>query len=1147
MRLASLTLERYGPFEHLTLPLDPAPGRVNLIVAPNGYGKSVMRQAIGDLLFGIPERSPMSFQHGTERMRLVAEVADGERTRCLVRRKGRGNTLADVDGEPVSVDEARRLLGGADEALFRQLFGLDTALLREGAEVLLKSEGRLGQVLFAASGGMGRVRALLERLRERRDELGSAGRRHKSRPLWAAFEAYGEAQRALTRAALRPDAWHRLEREASAAEARLAGLRVEQADGNAAIRQRRMVQAVRPWLARYENARAVLDATGDVPRLDADFERRWRDALIRVSQTASVASAAAAAAEAAQAGFDAITVDARWLAAEAEIAALSELRGRAQGATTDRGAVVEEQARHAEEAAQLRRDLGWEEAVSVPPAPAIRVAQQRLRARPSLQATAETATRSAEEAAGRLERTRATLAALATDADSTAIADLLAALGGDPVARLQEAQRRLREAEAALATALAAIPDRPLSETGLQATAAPSEAALETAAAALSDAGAASRQARAELDNIAAEQGKLSAELSRLNRRVALPEPGALASARAKRDEIWSALQPALRGGAFDPGWPLAFERALRDADTTADALIAHNTEAARAAELRQRIMELQGRERHAGGAVAGCAGRLQAARAQLDEIARTAGGAAGMTLPTLRSFLRARLDATFRRAERDRARADAADLRAGLDALGARLAEALGLPPPPPEALAPLLAEATRRVALSRALVARRAQLADDLHEQVEQHAARGAAAAEANAALADWSAEWATMTRALARPPDESPDAAAESLALIERLRAADAKHRDAVRRIADMDAAIARLVERVAALSARLAPSLAGVPPIEAAAALSERLRAEREAAARKQELQRQAALARIAAQAAAADATAAGTALAALRAALRVEDDEAAEQQLARARHVTEAVAKLAEAEAQLATQGGGRDIPALTALVLAATPEAEAAEIDRLEARQQELAPLIEAAVTERDRAAEARDQTARSSEAADAAARRAGAQAALARNAEEALVLHAAAMLLQAALERQAAAADQPLLARIGDAFRAITAGAYAGVAVEADGRGQAMVALTADGTGRKPLDQLSEGTRDQLYLALRIAALEDYAVLAPPLPFIADDVLQTFDDTRTVATLDALRALSEHVQVIALTHHPHVAGLAEALPAGAVHRISLV
>jgi uncharacterized protein YhaN len=155
-------------------------------------------------------------------------------------------------------------------------------------------------------------------------------------------------------------------------------------------------------------------------------------------------------------------------------------------------------------------------------------------------------------------------------------------------------------------------------------------------------------------------------------------------------------------------------------------------------------------------------------------------------------------------------------------------------------------------------------------------------------------------------------------------------------------------------------------------------------------------------------------------------------------------------------------------------------------------------------------------------------------------------VFHAAATLLGAALERQAAAADQPLLARIGDAFRAITAGAHAGVAIEADGHRQCMVALGADGSSRKPIDQLSEGTRDQLYLALRIAALEDYAALAPPLPFVADDVLQTFDDTRTIAALGALRDLSEHVQVIALTHHPHVAALAEALPAGTVNQVEL-
>jgi uncharacterized protein YhaN len=159
----------------------------------------------------------------------------------------------------------------------------------------------------------------------------------------------------------------------------------------------------------------------------------------------------------------------------------------------------------------------------------------------------------------------------------------------------------------------------------------------------------------------------------------------------------------------------------------------------------------------------------------------------------------------------------------------------------------------------------------------------------------------------------------------------------------------------------------------------------------------------------------------------------------------------------------------------------------------------------------------------------------------LARTAEEALVLHASHALLQAAIDRQAAGASQPLLARIGAVFQTITGGAQAGVRIEDARDGQTMVALEADGVTRKTLDQLSEGTADQLYLALRVAALEDYASGTTPLPFIADDVLQTFDDGRTSATLQALLALSHRVQVIVLTHHHHVGDLAEQLADGAV------
>lgn len=49
-----------------------------------------------------------------------------------------------------------------------------------------------------------------------------------------------------------------------------------------------------------------------------------------------------------------------------------------------------------------------------------------------------------------------------------------------------------------------------------------------------------------------------------------------------------------------------------------------------------------------------------------------------------------------------------------------------------------------------------------------------------------------------------------------------------------------------------------------------------------------------------------------------------------------------------------------------------------------------------------------------------------------------------------------------------------------------------------------KRVDPPSEGFRDQLFLTLRLVMIEGYAAETPPLPLVADDLLQTFDDDRT-------------------------------------------
>lgn len=367
MRLANVRLERYGPFEALDLPLDPTPGRVNLIVAPNGYGKSVIRRAIGEFLFGIEARTPMTFRFGTEKMRILADVVQDGSVRSLVRRKGNGNTLAVLNGADVSPEDAHRMLGGADETVFRELFGLDTALLRSGGKELIRSQGRLGQVLFAAGGGMGRVRDLLTELERKRDDLGRATARHRSRPIWNALSEWEQAASDLRRVALRPDAWGLLERQAADSAKHLTALLEEQTAAVAERDRLRTIGASRPWLDKLRAAERVRIEAGDAPELDDTFERRWRDALEAGATSSSLALAAEADLLAAGEARSTLSFDPAWLAVEAEIDALPALRGRAQGAETDLPAVERTLAEERARASALRRELGWDEAVALPP------------------------------------------------------------------------------------------------------------------------------------------------------------------------------------------------------------------------------------------------------------------------------------------------------------------------------------------------------------------------------------------------------------------------------------------------------------------------------------------------------------------------------------------------------------------------------------------------------------------------------------------------------------------------------------------------------------------------------------------------------------------------------------------------------------
>ena len=75
----------------------------------------------------------------------------------------------------------------------------------------------------------------------------------------------------------------------------------------------------------------------------------------------------------------------------------------------------------------------------------------------------------------------------------------------------------------------------------------------------------------------------------------------------------------------------------------------------------------------------------------------------------------------------------------------------------------------------------------------------------------------------------------------------------------------------------------------------------------------------------------------------------------------------------------------------------------------------------------------------------------------------------------------------------------------------------------------------MSDGTRDQLYFALRLASVEEYLNSAELLPFVvADDLLVNINDECAAAVLQVLAKLARRTQVLFFTHHRHLVDIAQ-------------
>src|ERR1700730_7901670 len=142
------------------------------------------------------------------------------------------------------------------------------------------------------------------------------------------------------------------------------------------------------------------------------------------------------------------------------------------------------------------------------------------------------------------------------------------------------------------------------------------------------------------------------------------------------------------------------------------------------------------------------------------------------------------------------------------------------------------------------------------------------------------------------------------------------------------------------------------------------------------------------------------------------------------------------------------------------------------------------------------------------------------------------LRLQLASEVLQRAIESYREKHQGPVLNCASDLFSSLTLGDYSGLTTGFGDNDKSVLVAIRRSKENVEIDGLSDGTRDQLYLALRLAAIEHHVETVSPCPVILDDILINADDTRASAALQVIGDLAKRTQVLFFTHHKRLAEL---------------
>ncbi|WP_291323662.1 YhaN family protein [Desulfonatronospira sp.] len=1153
MKISTLNLKAYGHFSNKELHLDQG-GTLHLIYGSNEAGKSTALRALATLFYGFDHQSVDGFLHPGKDLAVGACLElDNGNTWEITRYKKRSKDLIDGSGNPVSREAMARLMSGMSREMFSGMFGISHDNLRTGGKEILQAEGHLGQALFSAAAGIMHLRRVQKDLQRRAGELFRP--RASSTSIMKKKNSLSQLSKELRQASIKPERWRNLQneldlkrRQKKQTELRLKELQETLGWYSSCIK-------ALPRIARRRDLLLQLSELESVPLLDQEFSRRrvkaashlenarleldtWQEEI--KEQDRELAEMLV--------NTDLLSFEPRIKTLLGRVALVQQASQELQDLATEE-ITLEQSIR--EKKALLGNRLSCSDVERLAPG---RKHQNRIQElvneKNTLHQKSLDARATMQEQALVLRRARRDLKKIPPipDIQDLELASRNLAPARDLQEKIRKSREKIQELQHQVSSSTAALGLGHVDPAELPRLPLPLPQSLERMQNLLRTKEQALDSCRKKYQDLQQYLQEKQEELKDLQKEHSMPLPQDLLSHRASRDLGWQLVKKIWLQGIRDPqeiqnylekygekDLASGFEKNMSVLDQTTDLMLDRAHHLARLNALQKEIQEVGRRLEQAGRELNLLLEEYDQAGLEWKALWSGTGieplspGEMQAWLYKVQELIRLVRDMQERQKELEQAGREYQELIKQ----GIMTVESVGHPSPQgldPAGLGRVLDKIRQRAGndLSSAdLLKNNIRTAENnLHKASQQ-------AADIRENLDLWHEKWASVLQPLGLDPNSDPGNVQEEIQLRQELFTACSRIETLQQRKSGLLQKTGDFNTAVQELTCKLGRDPGQTPALEVLAALSRELEQEQAKLSRQKHLQQER-------RKASKKAGQAQTKIKSLQQELNQLCREAGAFAMAELPGLEEKAGikqelrkELKQLEEQLQELAGGMD---LEKFIL----DASAWDTHKLQSLSRELDREKEQLEQQREetisnRAALEKDlqELDGTSRAADIRQEMQEQTSELEQEMQEYIQLRLSAAILASEMERFRQANQGPVLDMAGNILREITLNSLDGIFADYDQRGEPVLkALRPDGSSLG-VNEMSDGTRDQLFLALRLGGIKHYLRENPPFPFIVDDILVHFDDDRSERTLQELALLASQTQVLFFTHHHHLLHMA--------------